>query len=172
MTEPSPEAVVASEAAANAVEELHAREEVDQAATEAVVIADVAVGQAQEAALRAEEADSTAAVAVAISENAAENAETAIEQNQALAYATAEAFDAFCAAQDEKMRGMREYIDSRIPLPTVQPETPEVEEVEVHGADVSNSGRQSESSPSSESNSSGSAAEKQRYGLKHRKSKR
>lgn len=170
MSEPSPEAVVASEAAANAVEELHAREEVDQAATEAVVIADAAVGQAQEAVLRAEEADSTAAVAVAISENAVENAEAAIEQNQALAYATAEAFDAFCAAQDEKMRGMREYIDSRIPLPTVKPETPEVEEVEVNGADVSNSGGQSKSSASAEA-ASGSAAEK-RYGLKHRKSKR
>ena len=172
MSEPSPEAVVASEAAANAVEELHAREEVDQAATEAILTADTAVEVASNAAVEAQAANSNAIYATDAAAEATQTAQAALEQNQALAVATADVIEAQESELDRKLREMREYIDSRIPLPTVEPTTPEVEEVEVHGTDVSNNRGQSESASGAKADSAGSAAEKRRYGLKHRSSKR
>jgi hypothetical protein len=166
--EPSTEAVVAGEAAAAAVEEVQARQEIDAAATEAILTADVALAAASEAEQTTAVAIETSVMAIDSATEAQVAAEQAQESVATVAYMTQEAFTAQNAATDEKLREMREYIDSRIPLP-IPESTPAVEEVEVgHGTAVSDSHGRSESAGAGEAGSEAESAQK-RYGLKHRK---
>lgn len=169
MSEPSPEAVVASEAAANAVEELHAREEVDQAATEAIITADVAVETSAVAVEQATVANENAAYAADSANEAREVAEVALQQNQALAEATADVIQEQESEIDRKLREMREYIDSKFSLPMEQPN--QVEEVEVNGGPGNSDNRTGGDSAEANGGSEEGASQKpnQRYGLRHKR---
>jgi hypothetical protein len=85
MSDLSPEAIVAADAAANAVEELHSREAVTETAVEAELSADVAAMQAADAAEEARQAAETAAIAVEIAAEAGTTAESVREQNEEIA---------------------------------------------------------------------------------------
>lgn len=123
----SVEASVAGEAAAAAVEEVQSRQETDAAATEAVLTADVAAEAASDAENTAHAAAETSIIAAETASLAEQSAQAAQEQTQAVAYATAEAFEALRAETDEKLRAMRDDISSRIPLPTPQDTVEEVD---------------------------------------------
>jgi hypothetical protein len=172
-TDVSVEATVAGEAASAAVEEVHAREEVVETAQSAAVEALEAVIVASEAEQSAQAAESTAAVAVEVAATAQESAEQAQQQTEAVAWATQEAFAAHQSSTDEKLREMREYIDSRVPLPTPEQTQPEYTEVEATahgiGTDVSNSGTGEAGSSGEESNGAAQGGFEKQYGLRHRR---
>lgn len=164
----SVEAAVAGEAAAAAVEEVQSREAVDAAATEAVITADTAIENSTLAVESALSAQSQSDEAVRAAAEAAESAAAASEQAATVAYMTEEAFATYNAANDAKLREMREYIDARVPLPTPSQST--VEEVDADDrTSVSNPGESgtSEDTSQGEVGSAGGAGEKKR-GLRHR----
>lgn len=167
--EPSVEATVAGEAASAAVEEVHAREEVVETAQEAALEAAVAT----DAAIQAEESAGIAVDVASDAHSAAMQASGEAQQAQeaiaSVGYATADAMAAMEERNEQRMREMREYIDSRIPLPTQQPETNQVEEVEVSGGTGnSNSGGGAESAEGS-SPEEGASQKSPRYGLRHKR---
>lgn len=161
------EATVAGEAAAAAVEEVHAREEVIETADIALSESAVAADTAAMAEGVAADAHETAVIAV---ESAAIAHEAAAEAQQT-AYLTAEALQSVVDANDAKLREMREYVDSRIPLPTPEPETPAVEEIEAEShagsSGVSDSGGEPHSDDAAEKSGAEAGQPRQeRYGLR------
>jgi hypothetical protein len=165
----STEAAVAGEAAAAAVEEVQSRE----AVVDMAVSASMTAGEAAEL---ADTATTNAVMAVDTADGASMVAESAMEQTQQVAYLTADMLEGIRAENDAKMREMREYIDSRVPLhPPVEETTtePEFEEVDANGPSVSDTGRAGEStaedaSESGQAGGSGAGPEK-RYGLRHKR---
>lgn len=179
--EMSPEATVAGEAAATAVEELHSREAVVDAATLAAMEASDASATAYEAHSEASQAVTYAETATAMASDAQATAQEASEVAAVTAYMTEEAFNAHREETDAMLREMREYIDSRVPLPAPVEETPAFEEVEADGATARTDVRNSDgsdtgdgetggsSSGGEESNSGEAAGPKARYGLRHKR---
>jgi hypothetical protein len=165
--EQSPEATVAGEAAAAAVEELHSREEVAETAVTAVIAASDAESTAEVAFTQASAASETAAIAADL---AVEAQQSATEAQQAV-YLTAEALETIQAQNDAKLREMREYIDSRIPLPVQAAESSDVQEIEVNDgtARVSDSGGESDSGDSAEKSPEARAPRQEKYGLRARR---
>lgn len=164
-SEVSVEATVAGEAAAAAVEEVHAREEI-------IETADIAIAESATAAVTAAMAEGVAAdaheTAIFAIESASEAHEAAAEAQQT-AYMTVEAMQAISDANDAKLREIREYIDSRIPLPS--PEPPAVEEIEAEShagsSGVSDSGGESHSDDAAEKSGAEAGQPRQeRYGLR------
>ena len=168
-TETSPEATVAGEAASAAVEELHAREAVAETAADAYVEAAVAADVAVQAEERATDAVEASSVAVEVAVQASEEAQQAQQATEAVAYMSLEAYEAHRVETDEKLREMREYIDSRIPLPTQEPVN-QVEEVEVNGGTGnSDSGAGPGTAEGSSSEEGASQKPSARYGLRHKR---
>jgi hypothetical protein len=164
-TDVSIEATVAGEAAAAAVEEVHAREEVVETANDAFFESAIAADTAAMAEGVAADAHETAVIAV---ESAAIAHEVAAEAQQT-AYLTAEALQSVVDENDAKLRQMREYIDSRIPLPS--PEPPAVEEIEAEShagsSGVSDNGGESHSDDAAEKSGAEAGQPRQeRYGLR------
>jgi hypothetical protein len=166
-SEVSVEATVAGEAAAAAVEEVHSREEVVETANsaflESAVAADTAAAAIDTAALAESQAADAAEIAVAATEAAAEA--------QQAVYLTADMMQSIREESDAKLREMREYIDTRIPLPPNEPETPAVEEIEAesHGGTtgVSDSGGSTSADGSAEKSGAEAGQPRQeRYSLR------
>lgn len=175
--EPSTEAVVAGEAATAAVEEVHAREEVVDAAESASLASLEALAESAESRAIAESAEDAAVNAAVSADAAREVAETASieaeQRDEAIAYATAEAMASHAQQTDEKLREMREYIDAHIPLPTPTGDDG-VNEVDVNDGTIPvRSDRDSEggkpSEDSAETGAEGSPGTQKRYGLRHRR---
>jgi hypothetical protein len=154
MSEPSPEAVVAANAAGSAVEELHEREAVADAAVTAEIVA-------SEAELRAEDASETAAVAaelasdaVAIAANASVEAEAARDETQQVASSGNDALQAVEALRQQMAPIFQRYADEEAER-IAQETAPAVEEVDVTNAGAGNSGGDSAGSGSGDNNSGG-----------------
>lgn len=124
MSELSPEASVAAQAAADAVEELHKREEVENHAVEAAVTAQDALSVASQAEGQAETA---AAVSVAAGEAAVNAGEQAGQARQAAESANDVGSRAFAKAEalENEMARIRQLLEERLPA---EPEADEVEE--------------------------------------------
>jgi hypothetical protein len=168
--EQSPESVVAGEAAAAAVEELKSREATEETAVAAVITASEAQLTAEDAGFAASAAAETAVIAA---ENASE-AQGAAASAQEAAYLTAEALQAHCDDTDAKLREMREYIDSRIPLSTPTAPDDAVEEIEVNDgtARIQDSGVGDGSDSAEKSADQGESPREEKYGLRARRRRR
>lgn len=168
----SPEATVAAEAAASAVEELHAREEVVSEAVAASETASIAAMEAEDAHAAASQAETYAEASYAASAETAEVAETAA----VIAYATAEEMlflraelEADRVARDAALSDIRQFIDERIPA---APPEPIVEEVEAHDgtADIRNpSGGESSEGNGAQTGAQSSGPEKKGLRFRSRK---
>lgn len=172
--EMSPEATVAGEAAATAVEELHAREDVAESAQEASVAASLAVGEASVAVETADTAVGIAAESFETSQEAAATAEAATEAIASVGYATAAALEELDARNEQRMREMREYVDSKIPVGPPVTEQPEFEEVEVNGGSPISDNRTGSEAEGGDSETGAGQPEKPtaRYGLRHKRKNR
>jgi hypothetical protein len=167
----SPEATVAGEAAAAAVEEVQSREALADATLNAVAAAVVAEDTAEQAHAEASQASDVADTAAGIAIEASDAAAIAQEQTQQVAYMTADMFESLRAENDQKYREMREYIDSRIPLPVKTTGDDGVEEIEADNGTgrVSDSGDGSDADGSSEKSGASGASRQERYGLRHQR---
>lgn len=172
--EMSPEAAAAGEAAATAVEELHAREEIAEAAIDARIDASTAVAGAQEAAFAAESAQVSAETALDVAESAEASAEAATEAIASVGYATAAALEELDARNEQRMREIREYVDSKIPVGPPVTEQPEFEEVEVNGGSPISDNRTGSEAEGGDSETGAGQSEKPtaRYGLRHKRKNR
>jgi hypothetical protein len=169
MSEPSVEATVAGEAAAAAVEEVQSREAIVESVQETSILAEVALTEAANANDTASMAGSEALVANERATQAAVEAEEAQAQTAQVAYMTADMFEALRAENDEKMRQMREYVDSRVPLP-VKTGDDGVEEISADGtAGVSDSGQSESDGDGAPEKQSAPRPREERYGLRHRR---
>lgn len=81
MGEPSPEAIVAADAAASAVEELHAREDIAEAADDAAEESMIAASAAEDAGEQAEAAVEAAVIAVEAAVEAQQTAGEAVQHS-------------------------------------------------------------------------------------------
>lgn len=172
MTDLSPEATVAAEAAAAAVEELHDREEVAEAAVAAAIESEGARELAGEAAMAAGEALGTA--------YEASNAVAAAAESAAIANETAvESIDFARAAHEEATSARRELQEFKTELfALLSAEQSEenaesgVQEVEVHdNAAAQEEGRESVQEDSGESGG-GDGGGNQRFGRRVRRGRR
>lgn len=155
MTEPSPEAVVAAEAAGSAVEELHSREAVADAALTAEVIASDAEVQAENAAETATIAAELASEAVAIAAEASAEAEAARDETEQVASSGDRALQAIEALRDQMGPIFQRYADEEAARIAAESE-PSVEEVDVTNAGTGDSGGNSGSNSGDNNSGPGS----------------
>ena len=167
----SPEAVVAGEAAAAAVEELHSRQETQQEAATAVVAAEIAAGTAEGAAETSEAALATASVSASVAEEAADTANAAGVAVLTLEEQVAE-IRAGQEATHAAITDMRDFFNRR--FPEVEEPQQAFEEVAVNDRTESGNsgGRPSDSAGSEEGGEKdGGRPPEKRRGLRHRASR-
>jgi hypothetical protein len=148
VSEPSPEAVVAAEAAGSAVEELHSREAVADAAVTAEIIAGDAELQAEEAAETATVAAELASEAVAMAAQANAESEAARDEAQQVASTGDRALQAIEALRNQMEPIFQRYANEEAERIAAE-NAPPVEEVDVTNAGgTGNSGGESAGSGS------------------------
>lgn len=177
MSDLSPEATVAAEAAASAVEELHERESVENHALDAHMAADDAVAISSEAAQEAAVASSTADIAAFRAEEAAEIAvvagtsasEAQETASTAIDYAQ-QAFNEAAAARQEN-KEFREELLAILRPPVSEGTDNSVSEVPVSDSNANDANKDPEHESESEAGSVEDSGGERRHGRRVRRNR-